>query len=513
MVLPTGNKEYRHPVEKIREEQKEKMFPDWRKSINEVFKGDFSGEKDPFYLENADPLFLMTMSEPEPGNPRTWDHIRRNALAAPMGYDEGEFHNQPPLVNWAYHLHTPETWDRLKDNMLSSNEQAERAVINLSYTARDSLLVPFKEHITDDSETVVLNPIDVADLFTDKYETFRHLDEAGLPTIPTTKASTLFYDGKEATEAEIGSDDRGYVIKPLNGFGGDGVFKVDSLEEVREMLNTPEGIREIVEEGSYESEDELEEEFEKRNNNREEVWENYLIQTRIPHPSDIRVEGIGDKFTNAERRYSADGELCTNFSDVSANYEGSNFGVYTKILNAISEGRLEPLYLDLLDKPGRTDELGQGARNLSQEIMDSIDAHAFNFDDNLPQNPVKIGIDLLETKREKIQHLPDHWIERAEEFSDGNTLYFIPELNGMPGSGVDLAAMYADAPEQISTIHVYNLMRDLSGLDDYSVDQIVENYSQDPEGQLYQRILGFYPDSDLSKEEYLKLASLNDKRA
>jgi len=122
---------------------------------------------------------------------------------------------------------------------------------------------------------------------------------------------------------------------------------------------------------------------------------------------------VGDDIVNAERRSAANGNLCTNISNIDGLVDGKDLGVYGNALNALKSGRVMPINVDYGDNisesiysdvaannPGL---LPPGARDLSMDIINSFGPKEFNYNSDLPEKPFKIGIDLLETKK-KISH-------------------------------------------------------------------------------------------------------------
>ena len=501
-----------HPIDQLMDAQHAELFPNWEEwwMNNSPGPDDRNGpstNKRGAFIHDDDPIFMMTKSEPKKGYNRSWGNLRRDALAAPNGFEEGH-HTQEPLINWAYSHHTPESWNVLKDHMLSENEEADRMVINLSLKGSKGFKSFNNKVLKGDDETVAINPPEVIRTFSDKHKTFEHLDEQGLPAIPSTHAETLFLDGEEELTNQIGYPEEGYILKPFNGSGGSGIVEVDSIDEVNYLLNTEHGIRELFSE-KY-SGDRLDSKVEEYSENPESLWSSYMLQTKIPHDSDLRVISFGDTIANAERRIAPDGDVRTNLSQVSDEYMGEEITIYGEVLNALDEERIEPIYLNLLDKPHRESELGTGITRLVEDIVESFDSEEYSFPSGLPQPPIKTGIDALEAERSEVDHLPSEWLDRAENYADGDTLYFVPELNGNPGSGADVLAMYNSAPEQLTPIHAYNLMRDQAGLETYDLNTIVNNYNDDmAEGQIFQRMASYYPSFEQDVEDFMSHAQKN----
>jgi hypothetical protein len=505
----------RHPIDRLMEAQKREIFPEWERNWKKVSAGsdDENGpstEKRPVHLDTAEPLFLMTQSEPKKGQPRSWGSLRRDTLAAPNGY-EGEHHNSGPLINWAYSRHTPETWEKLKHHYLSENEEADRMVVNLSLKGSKGFKAFYNQVLQDDDETVAINPPDVIRTFSNKLRAAEHMDRHDLPTIPSTEASTLFYEGEEEVVNQVGNDDQPYILKPTNGTGGSGIQKAEDLGEVRRLLSTKSGIMELLED-SYDDQAELRQAAEEYADNPDDLWSGYIIQPELEHEADNRIIRFGDTTVNAEKRFAPEDEddPRTNLSQIPSEFRGEELTIYGEIMNALEEGRIEPIYLDHLGHPQREDELGQGARKLADDIMASFDSDEYNFDGSLDQPPIKVGIDAMEVHRDDVGHLPDEWIERAMRYADGDTLYFVPELNGNPGGGADVLAMYNDAPEQLTPIHMYNFMREQAGLEPYSLNEVVHNYDETtPEGQVFLRALGYYPSFDQPESDFIEHAKKN----
>jgi len=507
------------------------LFSDWENGEQidkweEWWKENSAGSEGPkkykrgVYLDNEDPLFLMTGSEPKKGTSRSWGSIRRDTIAAPNGYEEGH-HTEGPMINWTYFKQTPKSWNRIKNHYLSNNEEAERPVVNMSLKSLTK--GPFKSFYNrvlnnPDEETVVVNPPEVMRTFTDKVDTQKHMDEKDLPAIPTTGASNLIYDGQEEVRSVIGHPDEGYILKPTNGTGGNGIRKVDNLDEAKRLLTSEEGIRELIADAYDEGErNKWRESAKEHAENPEEFVESYAIQTMMPHSSDLRIIGFGDNVANAERRLSPDGDVRTNLSQISEWFPVPEEGVkrkltvYGEVLNAMSQGRLEHIDLDHFDEGGNGYEvLGQGARDLYKDIVYSFEPEEYNFDSSLDQPPIKMGVDALEVDIDDIGHLPKEWRERAMEYKDGDTVYFVPELNGNPGSGADVAATLSGNPEQLTSIHCYNFMRDMAGLETYELDEIVgNNDTSTPEGRVWSRARTYFPSDDLDKYDWIDQVSEN----
>jgi hypothetical protein len=468
----------------------EKHFPDWHGS-----------KKRPYFAATDEPISLMTYTEPTGDYTRSWSHLRRCALAAPTGYNGSDHHETKPLINWSSHYFKPEQWEDLKDMY-----EEENYVVNMSLVARNSMLTDFFDYLENDDETIIVNPASIMDTFDNKLTTAKHLDQADLPGIPSAVASELIYDGKEAVEAQIGDGgDHGYVVKPFNGYGGDGVEGFDDIEGARDYITQEldKPLKDIVDNPPRSKKD-------------IPFHELHLIQPKVPHNSDLRVITVGDDIVNAERRSAANGNLCTNISNIDGLVDGKDLGVYGNALNALKSGRVMPINVDYGDNisesiysdvaannPGL---LPPGARDLSMDIINSFGPKEFNYNSDLPEKPFKIGIDLLETKKEDITHLPDSTIERALEYEDDGKVYLSPELNGNPGSMADLIARWSGLEDQVSTIHVNNLMRDLAGLETDEIDDITGNQNN----SVWRRIDEWYPELQ-SESRFLGVAGNNLK--
>ncbi|MFB6200281.1 MAG: hypothetical protein ABEJ83_05330 [Candidatus Nanohaloarchaea archaeon] len=468
-------------VDKEMDRYQEENFPDWHGS-----------SKRPYFEAVDEPMALMTYTKPVDDHPRSWSHLRRTALASPFGYGDGDL--EGPMINWASHYFKPEQWEELKDQY-----DEDRFVVNMSLLARQNMLSEFKDYLQEDDETVVVNPMDMMDVFDSKYSTAQHLENSDLPGTPSVTAYDLLHEGQESVEAEIGDGgDYGFVVKPFNGYGGEGVEPFDTLDEVEEYLT--EDLEDLVEQHG------------------DEVYRKHIIQPKVPHDSDLRVVTVGDEIVNAERRFAPEEELCTNISSIDGVLNGQNLGVYGNAYKALKNDRVMPVNVDYFDEiPEISQEaltendslIGLGAEELSEDILNSFDPDEFNFDNNLPQRPFKIGIDLLEADRDEIDHLPDELIDTAEAYSDGDTVYLVPELNGNPGSMADLIARWSRMEEQMTPVHTYNLMKDLAGLETDPVGDILG----DKENPAWKRIDEFYPDLN-EKSTFVSRAARNtrDKR-
>lgn len=465
-------------VDREMDEYQEEHFPDWH-----------ADTKRPYFEAVDEPMALMTYSEPVDDHPRSWSHLRRTTLASPFGYEDED--TEGPMINWASHYFKPDQWEEMKDQY-----DQDRFVVNMSLLARQNMLSDFKDYLQGDDETVVVNPMEMMDVFDSKHRTAQHLDESDLPGIPSVTAYDLLHEGRESVEAEIGDGgEYGFVVKPFNGYGGEGVEGFDNLEGVENYLT--EDLEDLVEEHG------------------DEVYRKHMIQPKVPHGSDLRVITIGDDIVNAERRFAPDGELCTNISSMDGFLHGQNLGVYGNAYKALKNDRVMPVNVDYFDEipevsqealAGNDSLIGLGAEELSEDIINSFDPDEFNFDDNLPQKPFKIGIDLLEADRDEIGHLPDEVVEQAIDYNDGDTVYLVPELNGNPGSMADLIARWSRMEEQMTPVHTYNLMRDLAGMETDPVEDIIGN-SENP---AWERIDQFYPDLR-DKNEFVSRAARNTR--
>ncbi|MFB6114924.1 MAG: hypothetical protein ABEK04_01420 [Candidatus Nanohalobium sp.] len=226
----------------------------------------------------------------------------------------------------------------------------------------------------------------------------------------------------------------------------------------------------------------------------------------------MRVITAGEEIVNAERRYSPQDDIRTNLSQIDGEINGTDFKIYGKALKAFEQGRVEAINVnvdneipeDVYDAFSQNNStmLGTGARDLANDIVNSFDPDEFGYNGDLDRKPFKIGMDLIETTKEDIQHLPEHVQERAIEYADGDTVYLSPELNGSPGSMADLVARWSGLDNQVSALHVNKLMRDLAGLETDPVTDHVYNQ----ESEIWQNVEDWYPERD---EDYLSKGHYN----
>jgi hypothetical protein len=475
-----------NPVDNWMDELEEDFF-------EETWQGD---SKRPLFKVNDDPLFLMTYGEPDAGEPRSWDHLRRSSLASPVGYENDGIHRSPPLLNWVSHYHTPESWEVLKDEVFP---ESDRYVVNLSAVARDNMRTRFKDYLEEDPQTVLMNPPEVIDSFRNKKRTSEVLGNAGIPTIPTADAETLVIDGEEELESELGPLEGRAVLKPLNGSGGDGVVS-GTIDELRYLLDTPEGRTELLNEVEHPNPQEV---------SAEEVWQQMILQPEIEHNKDIRVETVGDQIVNGEIRYAPSDELCTNLSQVSSEAMGRDMGVYGKALNSMRGGRVVPLYMNFDGdmEPETYEELSVNREDIpSAPVRElTLDALEPYIEDSGKEVPLKHGADIIQTPVGSIEDFPNY--EEILEYAENGTANLVMEQNGNPGSMVDLIARWSGNAEQISTLHVYNHMRELAGMESLDVEDVVEN----PESDVWSRLDGYYPSRDSDVSEYTDVATTNLK--
>lgn len=445
-------------------------------------------EKQPYLEFTDDPLYLMTYGDFD-GESREWCHLRRNVFTSSSGMMNEHPHEGNPLTNWSNHYHNPESWEQVK----SQTSKGDRHVVNMTATARKYMLKEFREYLEEDEESVMLNPPKIIDLFLDKQKTVDYLEKKGLPSIPSIKGDEFRNLDKKDVYETIGEDEEhGYVLKILNGSEGNGVERIDSYEEVKNILDDVEKI------------DELE-------------TDEFQVQPYIPHESDVRVVSAGENVVNAERRYGPDDDFRTNVSQLDGNLEGENLGVYTKAVEAVEQGRVEALNVDALNRL-QDDEyeilakhqngwLKPQAKNLANDIIDSFTAEEFGFNPDLPNKPIKAGMDFIETTPDNISHLPDHVQERAMEYTDEDgTVYMVPELNGNPGSMIDLVSRWDGLEHQNTSMHIYNLMRELSGLETIDIKQTVKN----EDSNIWNSVDEWYPEADFENlEDYVQRASWN----
>jgi hypothetical protein len=452
------------------DEFEETVLPDWDSS------------KSPYFMTSGDPVALMTYGELRP-RPRSWSHLRRCALSAPVGYAADADESESPVANWANHYYAPQQWERVKDQ-----HDGDRYVVNLTLPARQNMKTDFREYLVEDDETVVMNPIPLIDLFNDKGKTSDYLDEQEFPGIPSVTGEEVLTYSEDELAHELGTGEEGYVVKPCSAYGGDGVESFDSLDAVEDYLADELG--DILDDNGGAA----------------------VVQPRIPHTSDVRIITVGDTVVNAERRIAPDGELCTNVSCVDSTVNGMDLGVYGTTHNAYQDGRVMPLKVDVYDEVsdrlrGRNDMfLSPDAEDLALDLLDSFDPDRFEYDDSLPEKPIVMGVDALEVDTDDLAHLPDRYQERATAYAHDGTALLVPELNGNPGSMADLLARWHQMPEQITTLHVSQLMQRLAG--DETADEIAANPDNgivnNRDNGLWRRVDRYYPDHTANLPEQVK---------
>jgi len=461
--------------DRVADQQQEEYLPNWHGS-----------KKRPALIENEEPLFLMTKGEPRSESNRAYQIKRHDALATPA---QDKDKQEDSLINWASHYHTPDSWEKLQEKAFP---EAENSVIYMTQKARNNMLTSFKNYLESNEDTVMVNPTSVIDTFSNKEATAQHLRNYDLPTIPSTEASNLLYEGQEYLEDQIGYADEGIILKPKEGRGGKGIKEFESFNDLEQFLDNRKFTKEMRGQSSE----------------TEQYLDDYLIQTKIPHESDLRIITAGDHIGNAARRISADGELATNLSGVSSKINGEHLGVHGTAINALKEGRLQPIDVK---KSQRTDNeiqeilnrdnlIGNGVQELTEETIYSFEPKDFNYDSSLSQPPLFIGMDVIETDLEDLEHLPSEYREDVERFADKDQAYILTELNHQPGTTVDALARLTGNPEQISTIHQYNLMRDLADLETLDVESIVEN----EDSKTWNRVDSYYPNIEGDMDEFVK---------
>lgn len=464
---------------------------------NEVFDDWHSDKNRPVFKSNDAGVMFMSKKNPKE-KPRNYGNIRMDALASPTGYKPGEHHSEEPLANWMSHWHTPETYEEMKENLFPDSE---RMAIYMSATARNSMKTSMKNHLQEDDESVVVNPIDVIDTLSDKQSTYEHLEDAGLPTIPTVEASELLYNGKTQVRDEIGETEGiGAVIKSKKGSGGSGVKAVDSLDKAQWYLSEEEGRRELINETDK---NDLDPE------DPDEIASNYIIQAKIPHESDIRANTFGEKVGNASRRISPEGSMKTNIGGTTTKIDGESLSIYGKAPNVIENDR--GVSLDVSPQRELTEEefkalaaqrddiLGKGAAELAKDTVTS-----FDYDEDLPRAPIAIGMDMLEADTDELEHLPDEYVERAMEYEDDGTAYLIPELNHMPANTTDQMARITGKPEQLGVVNLYSMLHELSTGEPLDEDEIVEN----DDSKVWNRAEQYFPGIE-DEQQYKEAARAN----
>jgi glutathione synthase/RimK-type ligase-like ATP-grasp enzyme len=454
-------------IQRYLEEFQQQVLPNW------------SSDKSPYFKAREDGMGLMTYGDIEE-DPRNWDHLRRCTLAAPTGYAPNRDEAKRPLTNWANHFYTPEQWERAK-----AQHDQERYALRLTLPARSNMKTRFKKYLIEDDETAVINPIPLMDLFANKKHTADYLDETGMPGIPSMTGVDVVDSCYEEIVDELGDGgEYGFVVKPFNGFGGDGVEDFESLDEVEQYL---EGL------GTEEHEGE-----------EIELIEKQMVQPKIPHESDLRVITVGDDIVNAERRIAENGGFKTNISSIDGYVGGKDLGVYGKAYKALKKHRVQPISVDVHDNvPQRLadrhpDMLSSGIQELAYDLLESFTPEKFGYDGDLLQKPIVMGADMLETSMDDIQHLPEEYRERAENYADGDTVYLIPELNGNPGSMADLVARWTGMEEQISTLHLVDLMDDIVGGEGIDFREHVGN----EKSELWRRVDNYYPKHPESAQQF-----------
>lgn len=467
---------------------------EWQLEFEDI-EGWQSESKEPYANFRDEPMSFMSYGQLSDER-KPFYQSRRNVLAGTSGLQDRFMHEGPPMSNWSNHYHTPESWQNVRD--LHGLEDGDNYVINMSNKARKHAKPEFKDYLQESDDDVVINPIDMINLFKDKYETSKHFEDKGLPGIPSLKGDEFLEKGKEYVEKHLGDGgEQGFIAKPYNGSFGDGVQPLDSMTEVYEFLN-----------GGIEREDE------------EELIDpdEYIVQPQIPHESDLRVITVGDEVVNAERRNNTDDDIRTNLSQMDGVINGTDYRVYGKALKAFrgpdprvehidvnyNEARMDmERFNDLADE--NSSLLGRQARNLANDVIGSFGPDEFNYNEDLDRKPFKIGMDFIETSVEDIQHLPDPYVERAQQYEEEDgTVYLSPELNGSPGSMADLVARFSNHHEQVSALHVNKLMRDLAGEE----TQPINHHVQNPRSDVWKNVKDWYPDLG---DDYLQRGYYNLK--
>jgi len=460
--------------DKIADLQKEEYLPQWH-----------GNKKRPAYIHTEEPIFLMSKAEPTTESNRAYGITRNDVMATPTYDDEIE----DPLANYASHWHTPETWETLQQEAFPGSE---KSVLFLTEKARYNMKNSFREYLEHNNDTITINQPSIIDTIIDKEQTGKHLRNNNLPTIPSINATEILYEDQEYIEDKIGYADQEIILKPKKGRGGEGIKEFDSLKDLNEFLDNRTLTTQMA----------------GKDVAREEYLEDYLIQPKIPHNSDLRLITAGDNIINAARRIPPESDFKTNISDISSEINGQDLSVHGKALNGLKQGRLQPIDVKKSERISeevkeileREDLMSNSTLELAEETIYSFNPEEFNYDSDLSQTPLFMGIDVLETDLEELESLPQEYIDDIREFTDGNQAYVITELKHQPGTTIDALARITGNPEQISALNLYNVMRDLAGLETLDIDSITE----DPENPTWRRVEAYYPNIEDNMEQFVE---------
>lgn len=470
-------------------QEREQELQSYLEGIEDEYFPQWASHKSPFARFDELPVALVTYGDLDHSK-FAFTTYRRSALASPRGaHPESGFPR--PVANWMNHYHKPNQYEQVKD-LMGVGETGGRSVLRVTHKGRRNMWrdPSLPGYLQDDGETVCINPIAVMDTLADKQETVEHLMENGLPTIPSLRAEDVMGMDDGDVEAIIGEGDRGVIAKPCQGHSGNGFKRSDSLDGVRAFLDNAEI--------SVHSRERLAEEV-------------YQVQRPVPHRGDYRVIFVGDDIVNAMYRGKENGEDRTNLSLVDSvpPWEDlremgfdvarvDDLGAYGKAYCALRSRRAVLLDVDVGDhatvenNPGG---LPGEVERLAYDIVESFGPREFDYSRNLPQKPFVMGIDIMETDLSELDHLPDDAVDTIAEYSDGETAYVCPEINGNPGSMVDLMARWQHTRakplgHQMSPLHLMSLMRELAGAEPLDVAEVHEN-EEDP---VWRRFSRYYPD-------------------
>lgn len=459
--------------------------------FEEAYLPDWPSYKSPYFKSTETPIGIMTKDDLS-DDPRAWSHLRRCALAAPNGYSEG----RPPVANWTNHYYDtqipeshaeeldrladgwqgtppwerePNQWERVKEQ-----HDGDRYAFAWKIEAYESAKNRFVDYIEDDDETVAVSPPRMMELARNKDATTRYLEQADLPTPPAVRGDELLAMDDDEAAAELGDGSEGYFVQPIIGSHGNGTAHVETLEEAREYVDA-------------------------------HGAEDYICRTFIPHNSDIRALTVGDHLVNAMRRVAPEDEVCTNISTIDGEVGGVDLGVYGNAYNADRQGRAVSLDVDVYNEVSaemreQSDRfLSPGPAALVDDVLDAFDPATFNYDPELPEKPFLVGTDIMEVDPDDITHLPEDVQEQALQYDD-DTAYFVLEFNVNPGSMADLLARWHNRPEQITALHLAQLLKRETADNPFAVEAISGNPDNDIVGNddhpLWRRIDNYYPQYD-----------------
>lgn len=471
--------------------------------------------KNGYKLSNDKPVFRMVSSQRPENSRRYSGRVRDDAMTMPA-----EIEGEEPLLNQMSTSITPEEIETLYEEEFPDTE---RLVV---YHGRQLLNNRAPETYIENSDIVApINPPEVARIFEDKRKTHEHLHENEIPVIPSETASILFQEGKTDYEAEreaekaigdikhdYGDGPVGGILKAYGGSRGEGIFHFEDWEEAKNYLNLAMDRQEVMEgvgiDGSHP-------------NPREYVQDHYLLQPVIFHWADTRTELYGDEVGNAFRRIAPDGSNKTNLSGISSLVGTKELSIYGKGINALRQGRAQACDVGFSNSEPLIDsesvfDLSPEKRALTHAAGNSFDPQTHVYNEDLPEDPFKFALDILEADIERLEHLPDEYRPPIMKYAepDKGVANIIAEGNVLAGSIGGWLAREGGTPEQLPPMQMKRLVDELAEIESQDLSQIAEN----PENSFWRRTDSYFPaleaadqDNQEIPEEFFEDARKNVK--